>query len=478
LESRATPASLSPAQIRHAYGFDQIAFPSNGQSIVGDGRGQTIAIVDAFHNPTVANDADVFDRAFTIGGSQSLFTQYGPASQFLTVATPQGTPATDAGWSEEIALDVEWAHAIAPGAHILLVEAKSDSLTDLLAAVDYARRQPTVAAVSMSWGANEFRSEASFDSYFTTPARHTGVTFVGASGDNGAPATWPSVSSNVLAVGGSTLRVDSAGNYLSESAWGGSGGGVSSFVSRPNFQSSLLGGATRGAPDVSFDANPSTGFSVYSASHWRTIGGTSAGAPQWAALVAIADQGRALNGRAALDTGAALSAIYGLSASDFHDVTTGSNGYAARAGYDLATGRGSPIANRVVNDLAGFRNSTPPTTTNNGGTTTGSGTSNSNFWWFRWWFNPPFFGVTVIQMATEAAPTTPTFAVTLSSSMTSDVANQTLQIAMPTTKSAVNELSDANFARPVNASFGNGVARLDWSDETDSEDDLEFVLSE
>src|SRR5262245_57358126 len=192
LEVRATPAGLSPAQIRHAYGFDQIAFTSGGQSIVGDGRGQTIAIVDAFHDPTIASDADTFDRAFSINGSQSLLSQYGPASQWLTVAHPQGLPASDSGWSEEIALDVEWAHAIAPGAHIMLVEAKSDSLTDLLGAVDYARRQPTVAAVSMSWGTNEFRSEASYDSYFTTPSGHSGVTFVAASGDNGAPATWPS----------------------------------------------------------------------------------------------------------------------------------------------------------------------------------------------------------------------------------------------------------------------------------------------
>src|SRR5262249_59867350 len=116
----------------------------------------------------------------------------------------------------------------------------------------------------------------------------------------------------------------------------------SQFVSRPSYQSSVLSSSSRGAPDVSYDANPSSGFAVYSGGQWHTIGGTSAGAPQWAALVAIADQGRALNGRAALDTSTALSTIYSLSSSDFHDVTSGGNGYSARAGYDLVTGRGSP----------------------------------------------------------------------------------------------------------------------------------------
>src|SRR5262249_36646571 len=159
----------------------------------------------------------------------SLYTQYGPASQFMSIGMPQGLPPSDSGWSEEIALDVEWAHAIAPGSHIWLVEARSSSLNDLLAAVDFARHIPTVAAVSMSWGRTEFRSAPAYDPYFTAPAGHTGEAFVAASGDNSAPATWPSVASNVLSVGGSTLRVDSAGNYQSETAWGGSGGGISRY---------------------------------------------------------------------------------------------------------------------------------------------------------------------------------------------------------------------------------------------------------
>src|SRR5262249_26426406 len=137
-------------------------------------------------------------------------------------------PAANAGWASEIALDVEWAHAVAPGASILLVEASSNSDANLFAAVRYAASPPGVLAVSMSWGGDEFSGETSFDSTFQTPAGHAGVTFVTSSGDAGAPASYPAASPNVLAVGGTTLRLDAANNILSESAWGGSGGGVSS----------------------------------------------------------------------------------------------------------------------------------------------------------------------------------------------------------------------------------------------------------
>src|SRR5262249_5930979 len=143
-------------------------------------------------------------------------------------------------------------------------------------------------AVSMSWGASEFANEttATYQNDFTTPNGHRGVTFVGASGDNGVPAIWPSVSPNVLSVGGTRLTVDAAGNFLGEAAGGGSGGGPSVYFSRPSYQAATYGGTKRAAPDVSYDADPSTGFSVYNTfdGGWEQIGGTSAGAPQWAAL--------------------------------------------------------------------------------------------------------------------------------------------------------------------------------------------------
>jgi subtilase family serine protease len=151
LESRTLLSVLTPVQVRHAYGFDQIAFSANGRSIAGDGTGQTIAIVDAYDDPNIASDLKAFDSKYNL-----------PNPTFVK-ATPEGQPRANAGWSTETALDVEWAHAIAPGADILLVESKSSSLTDLLNAVNYARNQPSVSAVSISWGAGEFAGETQLD---------------------------------------------------------------------------------------------------------------------------------------------------------------------------------------------------------------------------------------------------------------------------------------------------------------------------
>jgi hypothetical protein len=344
---------LTPDQVRHAYGFDRINF---GNGTAADGSGQTIAIVDAYDDPNIGKDLHVFDQAFGLPDPPS----------FLKASVP-GTPA-DAGWSEEIALDVEWAHAIAPKANLLLVEAPSSSLADLLRAVDFARQQPGVVAVSMSWGGSEFAGETSYDHYFMTPAGHIGgsglpggITFVAASGDNGAwnGAEWPAASPNVLAVGGTRLALDGQGNYQSESGWSGSGGGFSSFETQPGYQDQVQRSGVRTVPDVAFEADPRSGFAVYDSftsgnergGGWLVVGGTSAGAPQWAGLIALADQGRALHGQGSLSN--AQAAIYGLPAADFHNVVSGSNGYRAGAGYNLVTGRGSPKADLIVQNLAG-----------------------------------------------------------------------------------------------------------------------------
>jgi hypothetical protein len=351
------PAGLSPAQVRTAYGFDRITFPGG---VPADGTGETIAIVDAYDDPTAASDLAAFDQQF--GLPVPAFVKVGINAQGAASIT--SFPNPDADWSVEIALDVEWTHAIAPGATILLVEANSNSYVDLLRAVDYARTYPGVDAVSMSWGGSEFAGETSFDSHFTTPAGHSGVTFFASAGDSGAPALAPSVSSHVVAVGGTSLAVDTVGDWSDESAWSGGGGGLSAYVTQPAYQNGLLifgvgADGRRATPDVAYDADPYTGVAVlstYGYGGWLQVGGTSAGSPQWAALVTLADQGRALAGEPALDGFTqTLPDLYKLPAGDFHDIVTGDNGYPAGPGYDLATGLGSPVVNFVVADLIGYR---------------------------------------------------------------------------------------------------------------------------
>jgi subtilase family serine protease len=346
------PPGYGPSQISQAYGFNQITF--NNGTIKGDGTGQTIAIIDAYDQPNIAGDLATFDATYGLPAPPS----------FTKVNENGGTtyPAADQGWGLEISLDVEWAHAMAPGANILLVEASSNSFADLMTAVDYARNQPGVAVVSMSWGGGEWSGEAGYDGYFTTPAGHSGVTFVAATGDSGSSGApeYPSVSPNVLAVGGTQLNTDGYGNYQSETGWSGSGGGISSVESQPGYQQGVVtqSGTRRTVPDVAYNASSNSYFAVYdtsSYSGWVGVYGTSAGAPQWAALIAIADQGRALAGLGALDgPSQTLPDLYSLPQSDFHDITTGSNGaYSAGNGYDLVTGRGSPQANLIVQGLVG-----------------------------------------------------------------------------------------------------------------------------
>jgi subtilase family serine protease len=280
-----TSGGFTPQQIRHAYGFDQISF--NNGTIPGDGRGETIAIVDAYNQPNLVSDLATFDQTFGLPAANlQIINQTGGAA----------LPTGDSGWGLEISLDVEWAHAIAPGANILLVEANSNSGTDLLTAVDTARNTPGVAAVSMSWGSEEFSGQSSYDTHFQTPSGHPGVTFVASSGDEGAGPSWPAASPYVLAVGGTSLTLSSSNNWQSEVAWSGSGGGISEEVPQPTYQAGLVSQSTtsRTSPDVAFAADPNAGFAVCdsayyrSAGPWIEVGGTSAGAPQWSALLAIA----------------------------------------------------------------------------------------------------------------------------------------------------------------------------------------------
>ena len=277
-------------------------------AVKGDGTGETIALIEAYHDPSITSDLKTFDATF------------GLPDPSMTVVDQAGQ-ASDDGWALEESLDVEWAHAIAPGANILVVEASSQSLPALVTAVNTARNTPGVVAISMSWGFTEFRKETAYNSIFTTPSGHTGITFVAASGDNGVAGgpEWPSTAPTVVAVGGTSLYVDNAGNYQLELPWADSGGGYSRIEPEPGFQRSVQGTGGKSTPDVAFDGDPNTGVLVYQTSietglgSWEIVGGTSLGTPAWAAIIAVADQGRGLAGKGSLDGGTqTLPALYAL----------------------------------------------------------------------------------------------------------------------------------------------------------------------
>jgi subtilase family serine protease len=343
-------ASYTPLQIKAAYGVSQLG-------LANPGAGQTIAIVGAYENPNIQAAVDAFDA------------RYGLPAVNLTVINDGATKPDQTGaWGLETAMDVEWAHALAPYAHIILVEAANglpDSAgvpTALLHAVGVASSLPGVSVVSMSWGVPEFPTEAQYDGAFSTP----GITYLAASGDYGAPI-WPAAAPNVVAVGGTSLEPTSTPGIYTETGWGsgsttfylgGSGGGFSTYEPVPsyqapgNFVTSISGNGMRQTPDVSWDGDPQTGeFVCVLPNSWQVSGGTSAATPQWAALIALADQVRANVGQPALTTAQTLSALYREQA-DFYDVTSGNNGQPAGTGYDLVTGLGTPQANLLVPDLA------------------------------------------------------------------------------------------------------------------------------
>ncbi len=348
-----SPTGLTPAQIRHAYGFDQLTCSYTGTYGSSNlcGYGQTIAIVDAYDDPNIQKDLTTFSTQFGLPNCTS-------ANGCFAKVMPQGKTKSDSGWALEESLDVQWAHAIAPGAKILLVEAKSASFTNLLNAVDYAVGKGA-DQVSMSWGGSEFSSESSYDYHFSK----NNVSFFASSGDSGSGTIYPAVSPYVIAVGGTTLNVDNLGNVSSEIGWSGSGGGTSIYESEQSYQINygVTSNGERTVPDVSYDADPSTGVPVYDSygyqggKGWFQVGGTSAGAPQWAALSAIVNSQRSSPmssisyGTNTLVYGAATGINY---PSDFRDIISGSNGgFVAGTGYDLVTGVGSPLSNGLIQYL-------------------------------------------------------------------------------------------------------------------------------
>jgi len=337
----AKPQGMTPTAIKAAYDL-----PATG------GSGGTIAIIDAYDDATMEADLGVFDKMF---GLAACTTKNGCFEKHKMASST----AANSGWALETSLDVEWAHAIAPSAKILLVEAKTPSGQNLLDAIDYATARKDVVAVSMSWGGAEFSDEVSYDTHFAragsavTGAVTSTIAFFASSGDDGTGASWPASSPYVIGVGGTTLTLaTSTGKFVKETAWAGSGGGVSAYEKEPAYQTAYniaKAGGMRAIPDVAYDADPATGFPVYKApagkstAGWYTVGGTSAGAPQWAAIQAL---GRSLGDSITLAALYADKASFGT-LKFFRDITSGKNGTCtyycvARKRYDYVTGLGVP----------------------------------------------------------------------------------------------------------------------------------------
>ncbi len=386
---------VSPAQLRSAYGIDQIQFTGpGGTTVAGDGSGQTIAIVEEGVDPTLGADLTTFDQYFGI-----------PAPPSFQVVDQDGVTTQNDSIVGEASLDVEWAHAVAPGASIIVYNAAYEpgntnaiaaaNFKNLIEAMQQASKLSGVSVVTLSYGLPEADmsalglTEQSFDADFTTP----GVTFLAAAGDSGiyvsdsreVSANYPAASPNVVSVGGTSIVIDAAGDYpgtgtTGEVAWGdgtssgddgGGGGGLSDVEPEPAYQDGVVPAsmdpdAARALPDVSMDSGSAQEYDVFtstlsgssvsaSAVGWLGDAGTSAASPIWAGLIAIADQGRALEGGSPL-TGytQTLPALYSLPSADFHDIVNGNNGDPAEPGYDLASGLGTPVANLLVPALAAY----------------------------------------------------------------------------------------------------------------------------
>ena len=374
--------AYTPQQLRDAYGIT----PLYNQGYRG--QGQTVVIIDSYGSPSLQQDLAVFDQ------------QYGLPPVKLQVLAPLGTVPFNSGnhemtgWQGETTLDVEMVHAIAPEASIVVLTSPVDEtegvagLPEFLRLEQYAVSHHLGTIVSQSWAASEVSLNdaagqaeiAKWDAFFQQATEQQGMTFFGSSGDNGAtdytdaslssyssvPTTsFPGDNPWVTSIGGTKLTND--GGSYQEVVWnsngGASGGGFSQFYSTPAFQQGLPGSAQsqldkrRGVPDVSAAADPETGLAIYIAGQWTLSGGTSAGSPLWAGLMAIANQ---VAGRPLGYINPALYKIAGSTqySSAFRDVTSGNNsfrgggvqvqGYQAGPGWDATTGLGSPNAEKLI----------------------------------------------------------------------------------------------------------------------------------
>lgn len=340
VEPQANPGGETPASLACVY--DLVSNPVSGCPIASTtalptGGSGVIVIVDAYDNPSAASDLKTFSKEFGL-----------PAPSFK-VMYASGKPANgcSSGWALEESLDVQWAHAMAPKAQVVLMEAASNSFSDLFDAItaanSYVASHGGKGEVSMSWGGSEFSSESSDDSYFM----QSGVVYFASTGDSKG-VLYPATSGNVVAAGATQVNRNKSGDYTGQVATkscdptnGGCGGGKSAYETRPSFQGGVTSvvGTKRGVPDLSFDSSSGSAVAVYNSScygGWIEVYGTSVASPSLAGIINSA--GTFNNGSNAENT-----EIYNnmSNTSDFTDITSGSCGsLSAKAGYDLCTGVG------------------------------------------------------------------------------------------------------------------------------------------
>jgi subtilase family serine protease len=375
------PDCYTPRAFRTAYGIE--ALTEQGFT----GKGQTVIDIVSYGSPTLQQDMDVFDKKF------------GLPPITIQIDSPLGTAPFDAnnkdmgGWAGETELDVQIIHAVAPDAHIIVMTSPVDETEGIIGLPEFLKLEQYAVAhhlgqiFSQSFVASEAtladsagqKLVKSFSDFYGQITTQQGITVVSGSGDNGA-TDWANIAATqlspnptvnfpadvpwVTAVGGTTLSNTPPG--YNESAWSGSGGGMSKFFTEPDFQKSMpstlqsqLAGQ-RGLPDIAGDANPGTAMILYTFGHWNQIGGTSASTPLWAGIVAIANQ------MAGHPLGFINPGLYKLAASqhaqkDFRDITSGNNevddgnihvkGFQAVQGWDAVTGWGSPQASQLIPDL-------------------------------------------------------------------------------------------------------------------------------
>jgi len=313
------PSGLNPGDIRAAYALNSAA-----------SGGRTVAVIDAYNDPTAEADLGVYRRQFGL----SACTTANGCLRKVNQRGGSAMPRTDVGWATEISLDVDMVSATCPDCRILLVEADSTSFSDLGAAVNYAARQRGVVAISNSYGGSDTSASSAYD--------HPGIAVTASTGDSGYGVQSPASYGTVVAVGGTSLKRTSTG--WTESAWSGAGSGCSTLNAKPSWQSTATQCSSKANADVSAVADPNTGVAVYDsyayqgAKGWLVFGGTSASSPIVASVYALSGN---TAGYPASYTWAHTSAL--------NDVTSGSNGTCptsvwcnAGTGWDGPTGLGTP----------------------------------------------------------------------------------------------------------------------------------------